>query len=601
MKKIVAILLLAAVTLAIYAPALNDQFVWDDTALVLRDPLIRSWRLIPEGFNHFLFVDATPSDFYRPLQRLVYTAVYCAFAFNPSVYHAISIICHTLAAIALFLMADEFLLSFGLELRPRRVVAFAASLLWAIHPVHTAAVVYVSGLADPLAAMFGFAACYCFLRGSRAQHAPALLWFVIGGLALLGSVLSKEIGSVFIPIALLFFGVNKNWRSFLKTIAAALLVLAIYFSLRHGAEHYPTPPPRVVQSWTVRPITMARAVAEYTGLILLPVHLHMDREIDVFVSGPNDRALDAAAWRELQTITGILILALLVWWWVRSRNRDGAVCILLLLAAISYGPVSGIWQLNAALAEHWIYIPTAFVFLVVVLELFNLIRRRTAPKAVRLAVGGLIACWCLFLATRTFIRTFDWKDQRTFLQSNIASGGPSARMLINLGGLELSQGHLDLAKQDLQAALKKEPNQPLAIINLAAVALKENDWKTARELLTRATEMPLVEARAQELMVVLESKEHGKADLMRLRLASRTGAPDWSIESRYIRLLDEAGATGKAIDETRHCLATEWYRAETWQLLSQLLKKTGDTAHAADALAMARTYDVHLAFPGGSP
>ena len=51
---------------AVYAPAALNGFVWDDTALVLRDPLIRSWRLIPEGFNHFLFVDATASDFYRP-------------------------------------------------------------------------------------------------------------------------------------------------------------------------------------------------------------------------------------------------------------------------------------------------------------------------------------------------------------------------------------------------------------------------------------------------------------------------------------------------------------------------------------------------------
>ena len=57
---------------AIYAPALRNGFVWDDTALVLRDPLIRSWGLIPEGFNHFLFADATPSDFYRPLQRVTY-------------------------------------------------------------------------------------------------------------------------------------------------------------------------------------------------------------------------------------------------------------------------------------------------------------------------------------------------------------------------------------------------------------------------------------------------------------------------------------------------------------------------------------------------
>ncbi|MGI8436377.1 MAG: hypothetical protein ACR2NX_05670 [Chthoniobacterales bacterium] len=46
---------------------MRDGFVWGDTALVLRDPLIHSWRLIPESFQHFLFIDATASDFYRPV------------------------------------------------------------------------------------------------------------------------------------------------------------------------------------------------------------------------------------------------------------------------------------------------------------------------------------------------------------------------------------------------------------------------------------------------------------------------------------------------------------------------------------------------------
>ena len=83
-----------------YAPAVNNGFVWDDTALVLRDPLIRSWRLIPEGFNHFLFVDATASDFYRPIQRLTYTLEYAAFAFRPAAYHLTNILLHAAAAIA---------------------------------------------------------------------------------------------------------------------------------------------------------------------------------------------------------------------------------------------------------------------------------------------------------------------------------------------------------------------------------------------------------------------------------------------------------------------------------------------------------------------
>jgi predicted Zn-dependent protease len=160
--------------------------------------------------------------------------------------------------------------------------------------------------------------------------------------------------------------------------------------------------------------------------------------------------------------------------------------------------------------------------------------------------------------------------------------------------LELNEGKLDDAAVHLHAALEKKPDQPLAIINLAAIALKENDFKLARQLLVRAADMPLVAAQAQEYLAVLEHNETGHIDFMRLRLASRTGTSNWSIEKRYIQTLDAAGATGKAIEELLNCLRLEWYRAESWELLSQLLAKSGKAGESANALAQAQAYDVHL-------
>src|SRR5204862_5059623 len=145
LQRIGASLLIIVATLLVYAPAQRNGFVWDDTALIQRDPLIRSWRLIPEGFQHFLFADATASNFYRPIQRLTYTLDYGAFAFRPLGYHLTNILCHLGAAFALFLFGNALLGLFGVEERQSRRIAFLATLAWAIHPVHTAAVVYVSG------------------------------------------------------------------------------------------------------------------------------------------------------------------------------------------------------------------------------------------------------------------------------------------------------------------------------------------------------------------------------------------------------------------------------------------------------------------------
>src|SRR5207245_1428963 len=203
------------------------------------------------------------------------------------------------------------------------------------------------------------------------------------------------------------------------------------------------------------------------------------------------------------------------------------------------------------------------------------------------------ALWIAFLGLRTFYRAQDWQDPRTFFTRTIAAGGDSARMLINLGGLELSDGHLEQADMFLQRALAKNPEQPFALLNLAAVALKRNDRSTARSFLERAQKNPVSLAQAEEMLAMVEQKEKGQVNLLRLRMASRTDPPSWSIMRRYLAALAVTSQTEKAVAELRAVLATEWYRAESWQLLSEYLTRLGQTDEAAKALAHAHAFDVH--------
>jgi len=593
-KKIWAVLILFAAVFISYAPAVRNGFVWDDTALILRDPLIRSWRLITEGFNHFLFIDATPSDFYRPLQRLTYTIDYALAGFQPALYHATSVLWHAIAAVGLLLFAEELLSGFGINRIRARMIALVAALVWAVHPVQSAAVVYISGRADPLAAAFGFFGLFFLLQTRDAAGGRKLFLFALSGVTLLLSAFSKEAGLIFPLIGISLFVLQKNLRDLWRVAAIAAFVGAIYFALRFGAEHEPaprlTPPPPLL----VRPIIVARAVAEYAGLIVFPWNLHMDRDVETQPSGFNEASLAHAAWREQQTLLGLILIAAYFYWMWRARKRSPAVFSCLFLALVAYLPVSGIVALNATAAEHWIYLPTAFLFLAIAVEISPAARTLPSRKPATMLASVAVGTWIAFLGGRTFARTFDWKDQRTFLEQTIACGGDSARMLINLGGLELSEGKLPEATVHLHAALQKKPDQPLAIINLAAIALKQNDFKQARELLNRATQMPVVDAQANQLLAVLEHKETGKVDLMRMRLASRTGPPNWTIEKAYIQLLDQSGARSSAINELLACLQTQWYRADSWQLLGELETKAGHPDQAANAVEQARDYDVHL-------
>ena len=592
-KKIWIVLILPVAVLGVYAPALLDGFVWDDTALILRDPLIRSWRLVTEGFNHFLFIDATPSDFYRPVQRLTYTFDYALVGFQPTFYHAMSVVWHAVAAVALCFFAKEFLSSFGFEPRKRLMIALGAALVWAIHPVQSAAVIYISGRADPLSALFGFFGLYFLLRSAKSAGLPKGLLTVASGVALLLSALSKESGLIFLVIGLLLFVLRKNWRGFWRVVAVCAFVSATYLTLRYGAEHNPAPRLTPPAPGLVRPIIIARAVAEYAGLIVFPWNLHMDRDVETQPSGFSEASLAHAAWRELQTLLGLVLIAAFFYWLWRARKRP-PVFACLLFALVSYLPVSGIIALNATAAEHWVYLPTAFLFLAAAIDVVELVSSERVARSTAMAITTVVAAWLVFLGGRTFARTFDWKDQRTFLERTISHGGNSARMLINLAGLELTEGKLDDASTHLHAALQKKPDQPLAVINLAAVALKQNDFKVARELLNRAMQMPVVDAEAHQLLATLEYKENGKVDLMRMRLASHTGPPNWAIEKAYIQLLDQTGARSAAINELLSCLQTQWYRADSWRLLSELEAKAGHPDQSANALVQARAYDVHL-------
>jgi len=599
-KKSFAVLLIAGAVFISYAPALRDGFVWDDTALILRDPLIRSWRLIPEGFNHFLFVDATASAFYRPIQRLTYTLEYAAFALRPMPYHLTSIICHAAAAIAFLFLAEELLFLFGTDPNKRRLIAFAATLVWAIHPIQSAAVVYVSGRADPLAAGFGFLGFYLILRGLRAAGRSGLLFLLAATVAFLLSILSKETGLIIFLLATSAPVLRRNWGATLKTAGAVVFAGVVYLSLRLPAEHFAPPVLRAPPPPLVKPILLARAFAEYAGLIVFPLNLHMDRNIETQPSGFSDASLTATAWRELQTLLGMLLIVAAAYWMIRTRKRNSTVFSCLVLAGISYLPFSGILVWNASVAEHWLYLPTAFLFLAAAIEAADFVQRKSERQrsTVRLAAISILTVWLVFLGVRTFIRTFDWKDQRTFLERTIASGGDSARMFINLGDLELDEGRVKEAKTHFEMALRKEQGQPLAILNLAAVALKQNDFKAAREQLQRAVKIPLVEPQAHEFLAVLENREEGRVDLLRLRLAARSGPRNWSIERRYVTVLDESGATAQAIAELQACLRREWYRAESWKLLSRLLAKSGRREEALQALNQARAYDVHLDIHG---
>ncbi len=588
-----------AATFLVYGPALRNGFVWDDTALVLRDPLLRSWRLIPEAFQHFLFLDATPSNFYRPLQRLTFTADYALYGFSaPWGWHLTNIAIHAAAAVALYFLALKFV---------ARSWALGLAVIWAVHPLQTSAITYVAGRADPLAALFGFAALALGL-GTLADPKGAKLRGFLAALGFLGALLSKESGIAFLLIWLLMLAWKRvGWQVAARWLAVVALVLGSYAALRLSAEHTaPPPPPQTPLA--VRPILAARAIAEYAGLLVLPRTLRMERDVTTTPQATSEATVRNARLREYQTLLGIvLLIGIVAWWrWAWRRERAAALCLAAFLLA--YLPISNLFSLNATVAEHWLYVPGAFLLLTSALSLCSLfgVRRSTFDVAasatsekniehrMALALRSALGVWVIFLGVRTWLRQADWRDQRTFLTRTIAAGGDTPRMHINLGNLEFQHGHPDLALAHYETALKRAPDQAMAWFALANVCVRTRDFPRAHAALEKAELSPLLAADCLQTRAALEHLETGR-DTGHLLVQAVERAPrNWSIRKRHLAHLAETGRTFEATQELRAFLEAQPFRAESWAIFADLLAKLGQPDAAAVARAQAARRDVRL-------
>src|SRR6266404_3771115 len=165
---------------AVYANTLGHRFVWDD--LIVLDSRVRFYRSPLDAFIEPADLRGFPGVF-RPLtfssfwldQRLWWRT---AFGF-----HLTSVLLHALNGVLVFGLARV--------LGCAALAAAGGALLFAVHPVHTEAVAWVSGRVDVLATTFALLAVVIALRQrSRGGVAAA----ITVGLCAFAAAASKEIG-----------------------------------------------------------------------------------------------------------------------------------------------------------------------------------------------------------------------------------------------------------------------------------------------------------------------------------------------------------------------------------------------------------------------
>src|SRR5256885_147910 len=270
--------LLALLGFAVHFPSLQGQLIWDDQYLARDNPFIKSPVLILESFRHYLFLDSF-SAHYRPVQNISYIFDYLIWNTDPYGFHLSNVLWHVGSGILLYLLLARLLKGFIGDSRRSfvSIAAFFAALLWVVHPVHSAAVDYISGRADSLAFFFACGSWLLYLRGrSVARLMVRGTLFSLAGMGLLLALCSRESAFLWLLIFLLhLFAFEKKVALRGKCLAAivCLCVAGLYGGLRQLAEHTDYASPRMGWSATVRAILVFRALGDYGPPFTWPTKL----------------------------------------------------------------------------------------------------------------------------------------------------------------------------------------------------------------------------------------------------------------------------------------------------------------------------------------
>ncbi len=459
------LLLLVVIGFFLYVPSLFGGFMWDDEDFVYENQFVKNFRI-----DKFVTSDAIAgrgkvSNYYRPVQLTIYSTTHALFGFSPFPFHLMNVIVHTGAATAVFL----FFALFSGQL----LISFLIALFFLMHPVQTEAVSYISGLSDPLVALFGFTSLIFFLKREKR---PSFYWLSIFFFIL--TLLSKETGVVFTGlITLLWLLFDKKKK--LTVLFPFFLMTGIYLlfhitvinrqdmTLVWGNSVYAT-------SIVARLLTFIQNLFTYGGLLIFPKDLFMERDFTVSLqTNPLNPSLILFV-----IINGIILGAL---WKIRHQIQRFRLLLFSYLGFfITFAPFSGIMLINGIFYEHFLYLPLIFFFSGMLFAL-----PRLSPKII-IAIAG---CILVLFAGRTILRQMEWIDAIKFYRQTLEHAPQSIRVRNNLGMAYATSGDINAAIGEYTEALKLNNRIPNLYHNLGNAYLTKGDAATAEQQFQKAIEV----------------------------------------------------------------------------------------------------------------
>lgn len=420
--------LLGGLVFLVYFNSLDNQFVSDDIYQIQDNPQLGQF---PYVFKH-------PFKLLRPF---FYYLIVNLCGRQPVAFHLLNIFFHGGTTLLSFVVISKLM---------NRWVAAVAAGFFAVHPLLTEAVTWISGGIYPQYAFFFWLSFLAYLnKNKKWVYGLAVASFL---LCLFSSYKSFVLGLAF-PLYEFcrggWKGLKDNWRRYLP-----LLVLAAVWGGQAGLQ-IGSRRDVLVEKFGYRGgignplVSIPIALVNYLGLLVWPAKLTLYHAAVTL----------SPATLTLGTVTVLVYLISLG----LSYFGDRMIFFWLVFFLLPLAPFLTPFGISWLVAERYIYVGS-IAFFVLAAKLLDLLKRR----------GGLEGPIYMFLVAvmsvlmvRTLVRNQDWQNRDILWRVTAEASPRSPKAHNNLGDLYLRHGDKERAIGEFKKAIALSPSYADAYHNLA--------------------------------------------------------------------------------------------------------------------------------------
>lgn len=499
---------ISAVAYISYGISIFNDYALDDFIVIVKNKFTHQgfagiWNIL----SHESFAGMTDGNVaglagirYRPLSLITFAIEHQFFGSSPFISHLINVFLYACSGVLLFKWLILFKTTFSEK--NWKQIAFTASLLFIVLPVHSESVINIKGRDDLLCLLFFLLASNQLFRYANSSGAKNLLLSVLYYFL---SLMSKETAITFLaafPLSLfLFSDVTRKkiiTSSFLFGAMAFLFLLFRFLATKENAgtmsddvlnnpfvdatsaQHYAT----IFLTWLL-----------YFKLLIFPLHLSYDYNYNQIPLTDFSNPL------VLLSITIHLGLFVIAIYYFRKKP---VYSYSILFYFITFSVVSNLFfNTGTPLAERFVFIPGIGFCLAVSTLVINALEKIKLPKTSSILL--LLSVLSLF-SIRNIYRCRDWKDNNSLFLADVNQTPNSAKSQLNAGiaclnlatestGAE-KEKWIDQSFAYLQKGISIYPNKIDGYINIGVAYSWKNDfenaelwWNMARALDPVSTEL----------------------------------------------------------------------------------------------------------------